>query len=298
MSENFMPFSLSAAQKYNKKTDFKIFDAMIEAVPALGYRRDGQRFATGVYEFQKSSGLSPYECDGKLGRQTYGLLVALIQGVNEHVIYDGAPLIMPARDEYRLVTFEEGGGLDLHRFGNFSPRKQDIKGVCVHWGGLNARHCFNVFASPTRKVSSHFLLGLEDGQAVVYQVLDIKHSAWHGGKINGFTVGVDICQQAGVQWADHYHEAGYNLQVIKNPSTRGEKRILTLHPLLARAASLFLEDLMNALDLPIKPAPDASGIYEGEVTAGKVTLFGHSHVNRRKWDVAPYWDDIMKGMNV
>jgi hypothetical protein len=38
MSENIKPFSLAAAQKYNSKTDFKLFDAMLEAVicTALG----------------------------------------------------------------------------------------------------------------------------------------------------------------------------------------------------------------------------------------------------------------------
>jgi hypothetical protein len=293
MSENLRPFSLTSAQKYNSKVDFKLFDAMLEAVPALKTRRDGQRFALGVYEFQKSCGLPPHECDGKMGRQTYALLVKAMGEVNEHVVYDGAPVILPARDEYRLVTFEEQGGLDLHRFGHFSPRKQDIKGVCIHWGGLNARHCFNVFASPTRKVSSHFLLGLEDGQAVIYQVLDIKHSAWHGGKVNSHSIGIDICQQATIQWADHYEDHDYGLEVIDNPSTRGERRVLSLHPALRVAAALFIEDLMTALDLPIKPAPDADGIYEDEVERGRVTLYGHSHVNRRKWDIAPYWVDIM-----
>jgi len=293
MSENLKPFSLAAAQKYNSKTSFKLFDAMLEAVPALSTRRDGQRFAMAVYEFQRSCGLSAHECDGKLGRQTYALLIDTLGDVRERVILDGAPVVMPARDEYRLVTFDERDGLDLHRYGHFSPRKREVQGVCVHWGGLNAQHCFNVFASPARKVSSHFLLGLVDGQPVVYQVLDLKFSAWHGGKVNGHSIGVDICQQAGVQWADHYDEHGYDLQIIDNPSSRGERKVLTLHPALRTAAALFLSDLMTALDLPLLPAPDADGIYEDDVQAGRVTLYGHSHVNRRKWDIAPYWADIM-----
>lgn len=293
MSENIKPFSLASAQKYNSKIDFKLFDAMLEAVPALKTRRDGQRFAMGVYEFQKSCGFPTHECDGKLGRQTYAHLVALLGNINEHVIFDGAPVVMPARSEYKLVTFEESGGLDLHRFGHFSPRNQDIQGVCIHWGGLNPQHCFNVFASPTRKVSSHFLIGLVDGQAVVYQVLDMKFSAWHGGKVNSHSIGIDICQQAGVQWADHYEERGYNLDVIDNPSSRGERKVLTLHPAIQTAVALFVKDLMNALELSIKPAPDSDGIYEDEVEAGKITLYGHSHVNRRKWDIAPYWTNII-----
>lgn len=297
MSENLKPFNLATAQKYNSKVDFKLFDAMLEAVPALKTRRDGVRFAKGVYEFQKSCGLSDYECDGKLGRQTYALLVERLGNVKEHVMIDGAPLIMPARAEYRLVTFEEQGGLDLHRFGNFSPRTSEIKSVCLHWGGLDAQHCFNVFASPTRKVSSHFLIGLVEGEAVVYQVLDLKHKAWHAGSVNDFTVGVDICQQAGIVWRDHYHEQGYGLEVIKNPTSRGERQVLSLHPALRTAAALFVRDLMTALELPFVPAPDAGGFYHDEVASGRVTLFGHSHINRRKWDIAPYWSEIVDIMN-
>lgn len=290
MSDNLQPFNLTSAQKYNSKVSFKLFDAMLEAVPQLKTRQDGQRFALAVYDFQKSCGLAPHECDGKLGRQTYALLISKMDSVNEHVILDGAPVIMPARSEYKLVTFEEAGGLDLHRFGNFSERKGAIKGVCMHWGGLNPKHCFNVFASPARKVSSHFLIGLENDEVVIYQVLDIKHKAWHGGKVNDYSIGVDICQQAGVQWFDHYLDNGYEPEVIDNPSDRGDRKVLALHPLIRKATALFIDDLMTALELPVKPAPTASGIYEEEVEKGKITLYGHSHVNRRKWDIAPYWD--------
>jgi len=298
MSDTLKPFSVEDAVKYNKKTDFIIFPQMKEAVPTLNYQRGTNRFATGIYEFQKSCGLSTHECDGKLGRQTYQLLVNLLGEVNEHVLVNGAPITLPAREEYRLVTFEENEGLDLHRYGNFGPRSADITGVCLHWGGLNARHCYNVFASPTRRVSSHFLIGLEDGQAVVYQVLDIKHRAWHGGKINDYTIGIDICQQASISWADHYHEEGYNLDIIRNPSSRGEKQILSLHNKLRVATALFVRDLMEAMELPIKAAPDAEGIYTEEIAKGSITLFGHSHVNKRKWDIAPYWTDIMEEMGV
>lgn len=298
MSENLQPFSLKAAQKYNSKVDYALLPEMLDAVPALRTRRDGPRFATGVYEFQRSQGLSPYACDGKLGRQTYALLVEFIGDVYEHVMMNGTPLPLPEREGYKLITFEEHDGLDLHRFGHFSPRKTEIKGVCLHWGGLDAQHCFNVFASPARKVSSHFLIGLVDGKPVIYQVLDLKHAAWHGGKINSYSIGIDICQQAGVQWADHYAEHGYDLSVIDNPSSRGERKVLSLHPALRHATALFVKDLLNALGLPFNPAPDANGIFEDEVEAGEITLYGHSHVNRRKWDIAPYWDDIMDELGV
>jgi hypothetical protein len=291
MSENHRPFSLDAAKKYNSKQDYILFDEITDAIPDLALRNDGEKFALAVHKYQQDNGLL---ADGCLGRQTYThLLSTYFPSSSEYVVYNSARIPLPKRDEYRLVTFDEPNGLDLHRFGNFSTRSDRPTSVCVHWGGLDAQHCYNVFASRTRKVSSHFLIGLEDGQAVVYQVLDAQHKAWHGGTVNDVSIGIDICQQATTSWKDHYDKEGYGLSVIDNPTGRGEKKVLSLHPKLKVAAAVFISDLFDALNLDLLPAPDASSICLNEVQDGTVTLFGHSHVNRRKWDIAPYWDEII-----
>lgn len=291
MSENHRPFSLDAAKHYNSKQDYVLTSAITDAIPDLALRKDGERFATAVYKYQCDNDLL---ADGMMGRGTYTHLLRAYSPVDsEYIIYNSCRIPVPKREEYKLITFDEVGGLDLHRFGNFSTRFDAPTAVCVHWGGLNAKHCYNVFASRTRKVSSHFLIGLEDGEAVIYQVLDAQHKAWHGGKVNDFTIGIDICQQATTSWADHYEKEGYNLSIIKNPTSRGERRVLSLHPKLRVAAAVFLSDLFDALDLDLVPAPDADGIHLDEIEAGDITLFGHSHVNRRKWDIAPYWDEIV-----
>lgn len=294
MSENHKPFNLDSAKKFNASQDYILHAPILEAMPSLSTRRDGEKFALAVYAYQNKSGLL---ADGFLGRQTYNHLLSSFFPVHgEHIIYNGAKLPMPARSTYSLVTFDEPEGLDLHRFGHFSTRSSAPSAVCIHWGGLDAKHCYNVFASPSRKVSSHFLIGLEDGEAVVYQVLDAKHVAWHGGKVNNFTIGVDICQQATTRWKDHYEREGYGLSVIKNPTDRGERKVLSLHPKLRIATAAFLSDLFDALDMELSPAPTAGGIHLDEVSSGEITLFGHSHVNRRKWDCSPWWDAIIDEM--
>jgi len=294
MSENHRPFSLAAAKKYNAGQTYVIFPAITDALPDFSAARDSDKFALATYNYQSDNDLV---ADGFLGRQTYGHLLSTYFPVgSEYVISNTARIPLPKRDEYKLITFEEAEGLDLHRFGHFSTRAAAPSAVCVHWGGLNAEHCYNVFASPTRKVSSHFLIGLVDGEPVVYQVLDLQHQAWHGGKVNAYTIGVDICQQATTSWKEYYEEQGYGLSVIKNPTNRGERNILTLHPKLRVAVATFLGDLFDALQLPINPAPNADGIFLEEVKQGAVNLFSHSHVNRRKWDCAPWWLSIMSEM--
>ena len=131
----------------------------------------------------------------------------------------------------------------------------------------------------------------------VYQILDITHKAWHAGQFNEGSIGVDICQQAGVEWYDHYLEHEYDLDIFDNPSSRGPRKVLTLNAKLRDAVSVFCVDLLNALDLKIVPAPTASGAYVQDVKKGNISLYGHSHVNKRKWDIAPFYDDIIEGIN-
>lgn len=258
----------ASAKKFNKRSVYPI---------DCPHPRDSREFYDYVISIQKEHGLTP---DGMFGFQTFK---AIQPEPEEHVLYNNVPLNMPSRSQYRLVTYDEPFSLDLHRFGQFSKRRGKIEGICVHWGGFDAQHCFNVFANG--KVSSHFLIGLEKDEVVIYQVLDLAHKAWHAGSVNDWTVGVDICQQADLRWKSKYP----HLSPMDNPSTRGPKQVLELDPRLATATRLFLSDLLETLHLE-KKCPEASEL----ITSPKdYTLIGHSHVSPRKWDVACWWDQIV-----
>jgi len=242
------------------------------------YPRNSAEFAEHIKEIQRANGL---EVDGMFGYQTY----LAIREEHPRAIIKNCEHIPIPPGNYVLRTFEDPDGLDLHRYGNFSARKSPVSAVCLHWGGLDAKHCFNVFSSDSRDVSSHFLIGVENGVCVVYQVLDLKHRAWHAGKVNDFTIGIDICQQPQLKWNKRY-----NLPTKMNPTHRGDREVLTLDPVLAEGANAFIKDLMNALDLPIvcPPTHDVHDVTD-------YTLFGHHHVSKRKWDVACWWEELTNG---
>lgn len=267
-----MPISntLTEAKRYNLRSKYPF---------ASKYSRGSLDFAKEIQQVQRDLGFADHECDGKLGYQTY---CAIRETFDEHIIMNGVQIEMPTSEKYVLKSFEEEEGLDLHRYGNFSRRKSPVSAVCLHWGGLDAKHCFSVFSSDSRDVSSHFLIGVENGECIVYQVLDLKHKAWHAGKVNDWTIGIDICQQPTLRWKEHY-----KLGTKMNPTSRGEREVLVLDPILAEGANAFIKDLMFALDLPIVMPADHE---VQDVT--DCTLFGHHHVSKRKWDVACWWKEL------
>ena len=277
--------SLFSACKYNARCKFDLPDDL------KTFPLNSSDFAKQVISIQEMLGFSKEDVDGKLGVYTYTQYMKHLNPVSsEYVVLNHKRVQLPKREEYTLITFDEMDGLDLHRYGNFSNRKNPIGGVVLHWGGLNARHCYNVFTSPQRKVSSHFLIGKEGDSCVVYQVLDLGFRAWHGGKeVNDWTVGVDICQQPSLKWLNHYEEKGYDVTVKENESGRGDDLVISLDPVIAQGASCFIKDLLSSLDLrPIIPAN-----HEVQRDLKRFTLLGHHHVSSRKWDVACWWEELL-----
>jgi hypothetical protein len=281
MSEVIHSFNISRAMKYNSKSTYDLF--LLKQKD-----RSSEAFAWEIQALQKEMKFEPWEQDGKFGNQTYLALLALRNPVlADYILYRGNRIPIPISKDYRLVTFDEADGLDLHKFGNFSKRTIEPYAICMHWGGLDPKHCYNVFASGSRSVSSHFLIGL-DPDPVVYQVLDLKHRAWHGGWINDDTIGIDVCQSPLRQWKDHYLKKGYDVTDLENPTTRGPKRLITLDPRIAVATDSFVTDLLEALDWDFITPPD----HDVRKSITDFTVFGHHHVNERKYDIAPWWDDI------
>jgi len=288
MSFSIAQFNIRDAINYNKKSDYVFNKEVLKEFPELLEPRDSEKFAWVVLALQKDHSFKLHECDGKLGWHTY---TAIQKGTPpNYIVIRGEQRPINTRGEYKILTWQEKGGLDLHPFGNFSKRKQPPKAITLHWGGLDALHCFRVFASNSRQVSSHFLIGLDAKmKGVVYQTLDITHKAWHGGWVNDWTIGVDICQSPLPTWKEHYLTKGYDIQEKENETSRGHKVLMTLDSRLAAVAESFIEDLLEALDWSWV-APADHKVYKADIK--DYTVFGHHHSNERKFDIAPWWHQI------
>lgn len=299
MSLNFSRNDIKDAIKYNAKSAYVLPSYVTNPFPKLREPMDSEVFAWAIHDIQfYNLGFRDIHVDGKLGHQTYTALLSMCRPVKRHYITNKSERIaLPFRSEYKLICYDEPGGKDLHFVGNFSKRKEPITAMVLHWGGLNVEHCYNVFASDQRQVSSHFLIGKTSmDQVVIYQTLDLAHAAWHGGHVNQWTIGIDICQTPNGQWLKHYQVEKrdlYTVEKINNPTNRGPRKILSLDPVLAKGAKQFIKDLHEALKLEMK-FPESHDCYTEEQLR-EFSVFGHHHSNLRKYDIACWWDAVIEG---
>lgn len=76
---------------------------------------------------------------------------------------------------------------------NMNNLKKTVTQFFLHHSGLyHAKTTFNVLHNE-RKLSCHFIL---DDDGTIYQTLDLKEKAWHGGKCNPMSVGIEIDSRA------------------------------------------------------------------------------------------------------
>lgn len=295
MSDTIPTFTLNSAKRYNKKyaaltTMPGIPELVLDAYQGLTKKEDSAEYANAVFNIQRDLGL---QYDGCMGPATYKAILTehdTIDDSDAYVVF-GARRIGLQGKTYKVVNFDQPGGLDLHSAGHFSARSIPVDTVILHWGGFNPTSLYNVM-SGARKVSTHFGVGLDEGnQPTVYQYLDLKHKAWHAGPDNEGSIGIDVCQQPVYKHIGYYQKRGYKVSRIHNPTNRGNKNIISLDPRIAVAMTDFVLDLEDALDLKLK-VPDHHDVVDNPED---YTLVGHHHLSGKKWDIACWWSTIFSG---
>jgi len=286
-------FNLESAVKFNadhavlRWGDAQFNNDLVEEFPGLRTYPNTEDFARETLKLQQAIFDDTEEHDGKFGAGTWAAAQARYLHVsdepNEYIIRGGGKV--PVECDTPLITWDEDGGLDLHRDGGWSRRSRRPDLVVVHWGGRNAKSCRNALAG--RDLSSHF--GVDRG--VIYQWLDCTHKAWHAGKPNTRSIGIDICQQPTVSLAGWYESRGYGLQTVDNPSSRGPRQVLTLHPETAKATADLLRVLSEAYGIPLA-WPSTDKVLSRTELAAFSGIVGHHHLSKKKWDVAPWVDSI------
>jgi hypothetical protein len=306
--------SRASACSYNQKASIsvgwggKIPEGAVSAYPGFSADPSSNDFALAVEAFQEHTYGAGALVDGKMGRGTWTALLKKFDRVDDTQPFwtiNDRRVNVDVESPVEIVNFDQPGGLDLHRFGHFSSRK-NIKPtfIVVHWGGLDPHHCHRIFSSPDREVSSHAGIGLSpEGVPTIYQYLDLNHKSWHGGWANTYSVGIDICQQPSLKWKDHSVKKGYTISEMDNDTGRGDSRVLTLDPNVALAVREAVKSLCKVLDIPYQFPCGADGqSYSGSYYHGVVDkdylsnsftgVIGHHHITQKKWDCACWWETL------
>ena len=267
-----------------------------------------RKFAKAVFEMQKELFGNSDEADGMLGNNTKKAMLmrfAYVGDDQRHLVHNGVRMELNAAEDYTLHTFEHPYGLDLHKSGWRRSSKREVRFIVLHWGGLDAPQCRGVLRN--RELSSHF--GID--RSGVYQWLDTSLVAWHAGKANTHSIGIDICQQPTTKYHDYYLKRGHDVKVIDNPDRvykglkRGDRKVLTLDPVIAENTRRLIKDLCDAFDIPFRTprGEDGYGIstdphFMGVLPAHHMKevrfrgIVGHAHVSRGKWDCHPFWRQL------
>ena len=200
----------------------------------------------------------------------------------------------------QVHTYADPQGIDLHFAGSFSKKERHINAAIVHWGGLNPQHLGRVFAN--RKASSHLAVGIceNTGEIGVFQYLDIAHVAWHAVGANQNTIGIDVCQQPELKHLGYYKKHGYQVETIENPAEGyGPRKIMSLDFRIKEATSCLLSSLVCSFGL----TEDYATLEDGLISKDRLAnggVFSHFHVDFKKvgkWDVAPWWTEIIAESN-
>ena len=179
----------------------------------------------------------------------------------------------------------------------WSMRKNDPDVICMHWGGLSTDHCFSVFENTKgRHVSSHIGVGRnKHGEIEIQQWLNLSIKAWHGGKINTRSIGIDICQHPSVKYFERTKKLDYDVEIMKNTKyDRCPAEYVSIDPEVAEVARELVRLLRVHMNITHKPVCKDFDVYTA-AEAGKFSVVGHHNISKKKWDVIPwaeelYWD--------
>lgn len=281
-----------SAESYNAKAiiNLSLEDSLpLQFIEKYDVSLTPKGLVEGVVAFQREKDLL---VDGKLGPQTLDAIIKAFDDQQDYFLVGQRRI----KTSSNLVRYNEEGGLDLHPVAHFNPRffnyQRPIKRIVLHWGGLNPEHLYRCM-SGVRKVSTHLGVGILDGEARTYQYLNFMHKAWHCGNFNGSSLGIDICQQPQLQWEKRYKAEGYKVFEMQNTSGRGDANCLSLDDRILEELVVVLKDLFqNFLKEEIR-APKNN---EVQKCPEQFNLLGHHHISKKKWDVAPWWDEIIEAL--
>lgn len=212
-------------------------------------------------------------------------------------------------DKAGIVTIAESNGLDYRTVNDLGPvglrpgnkgryamTKNSNNVIVIHWtaGPTTAKSLYNMFARTDRAVSSHFAID----PTGTYQYLPATRRAYHAGWINTHAIGIDICQPVQESRAGASRSAGYTTEIIDNPTRRGDRKVIRLDDKIAEETAKLLLTLCEIHDIDVKFPDTEDVVFTNSSQLGDWSgIVGHHHVEARKWDVAPWMQQIKDAVN-
>jgi hypothetical protein len=285
---------LPSAIKFNAKLQLQIPEAVLQLYPKLRAAYGTAEFAHAVADVQAQLGL---EQDGFFGPATQQALTQSVMPDADFLVIKGQRVAINTAGLFTITDFTENPRYDLHKYGNFSGRKKPVARVVVHHGGFNVDHLASVLSTSERKVSTHIGLDIShDGKVRVAQYLDLAHLAWHAGKMNEGSIGIDFAMQPSIE-----HQQRYGFKVVQNPSSIGPRQILEFPDATIEAMAQLIAELHRVFNMgAIRPAETADERHEDTALLSShsgLTVVGHHHfATNGKFDCSYLWHRLVPAL--
>ena len=177
---------------------------------------------------------------------------------------------------------------------DFAKLQSIVTQFFIHHSGLyHSSSTFEVLQNE-RKLSVHFIL---DDDGTLYQTLDLVECAWHGGKNNGYSVGIETDNRAladGVSDAyDKYHCDKYKVTTHEKRMDRVQKNFINGYVFTDKqyATLIRLGKALMEIFPKIKSNPDFPRDLKGRVVKEALVdsskhcgFIGHYHASASKID--------------
>ena len=168
-------------------------------------------------------------------------------------------------------------------------KERDAPMVITHWDVcLDARRCRDILA--LAGISSHFVI---DWDGVIYQMVDVRHAAWHCRKLNRKAIGVDFNSPVLMHYQDRVAKLKQpERPVVSGPRIMGwrPKPFLGLHQVQLDAYAALLAGLAEHAGIPLEGPfsedPDNLRRMDAHQARKARGVFHHAEVQKGKWDVA------------
>ncbi len=233
-----------------------------------------QNLSEAVKRFQHDHDLS---VDGKVGPNTFRRLLAErdLQESDNFILCDGEQIDIDWDVKIDLLP------KNCYRT-NRNRRKPNM--IVTHWDATtSAERCKRVLQA--RDISSHFCI---DNDGVIYQYVDTNHTAWHAGKVNRYSIGIDFTNAYYLKYADWYEKKGFGPRpVCKSSKVHGRrlKPHLGYYPIQIKAYKALLRTLCDHYNINLNTPPE-DGVWDAAATGRYNGIVCHYHLTRNKIDCA------------
>ena len=262
----------------------------------FGEKYYDDKLVRAIKRFQKSYGLKG---DGLCGPTTFRRLWTERQEniddyepqdphYSNYIVYNGN--FTPIKWGKFVLWSERGGhAARSGTYYDYTGRpKRDVKLFVNHWDVcLSSAQCQKVLDK--QDISVHFLI---DNDGTIYQTLDLQHAAFHAGKVNRKSVGVEISNAYYPKYQSTYVRKGFG----ERPVIEGKRvhhnqldPFLGFYPAQIDALKALWSAVHNACDVPLETPLNqfdkTSTVYEQKWAYGSERGFvSHYHVDKRKID--------------